>query len=209
MPLTGEAGSAPVGESSPIRSARGATRDPGVETAGDQARQVEHAVFCTRLRLQVAQEERLEDVGRDEADEPERQHGAVVVLVDMVSMPARHQFVEALVLDCPARVAYVANRRRACQALRQAGHREPFGDLLLEFAVELAPRGINVNCVAPGRIERPGALSAHYRDRPPPQGREGKPEELTAMVRFLCGPQCRYITGQTIHVNGGWYVSIN
>ena len=77
------------------------------------------------------------------------------------------------------------------------------------LAVELAPRGINVNCVAPGRIERPGALSAHYRDRPPPQGREGKPEELTAMVRFLCGPQSRYTTGQTIHVNGGWYVSIN
>ncbi len=77
------------------------------------------------------------------------------------------------------------------------------------LAVELAPQGITVNCVAPGRIERPGATSAHFRDRTIPLGREGKPEELTAMVRFLCGPQSRYTTGQTIHVNGGWYVSIN
>ena len=77
------------------------------------------------------------------------------------------------------------------------------------LAVELAPQGITVNCVALGRIERPGALSVHFRDRPIPMGREGKPEELTAMVRFLAGPQGRYITGQTIHVNGGWYVSVN
>lgn len=77
------------------------------------------------------------------------------------------------------------------------------------LAVELAPQGITVNCVAPGRIERPGALSVHFRDRPIPMGREGKPEELTAMVHFLAGPRGRYITGQTIHVNGGWYVSVN
>ena len=77
------------------------------------------------------------------------------------------------------------------------------------LAVELAPQEITVNCVAPGRIERPGALPAHYRERPVPLGREGKPEELVAMVRFLCGPQSRFTTGQTIHVNGGWYVSIN
>ncbi len=77
------------------------------------------------------------------------------------------------------------------------------------LAVELAPQGITVNCVAPGRIERPDAPGAHFRDSSIPLGREGRPEELTAMVRFLCGPQSRYTPGQTIHVNGGWYVSIN
>ncbi len=77
------------------------------------------------------------------------------------------------------------------------------------LAVELAPQEITVNCVAPGRIERPGPLPTHYRERPVPLGREGTPEELVAMVRFLCGPQSRFTTGQTIHVNGGWYVSIN
>jgi 3-oxoacyl-[acyl-carrier protein] reductase len=40
-------------------------------------------------------------------------------------------------------------------------------------------------------------------------GREGNPEEFAANVRFLCGPHSRYTTGQTLHVNGGWYVSVN
>ena len=78
------------------------------------------------------------------------------------------------------------------------------------LAVELGPQGITVNCVALGYIERPGgAPGGHFRDDNIPLGRAGKPEELTALVRFLCGPQGRYITGQTIHVNGGWYISVN
>jgi len=78
------------------------------------------------------------------------------------------------------------------------------------LAVELAPQGITVNCVALGQIERPGGPSGtHFHDRQVPLGREGKPGDLTAIIRLLCGPDGRYITGQTIHVNGGWYVSIN
>ena len=38
-----------------------------------------------------------------------------------------------------------------------------------------------------------------------PLGRQGTPEEIAAMVRFLVGPEGRYITGQTIHVNGGLF----
>jgi 3-oxoacyl-[acyl-carrier protein] reductase len=38
-------------------------------------------------------------------------------------------------------------------------------------------------------------------------GRRGAPDEVAAAVRFLCGPGARYITGQTIHVNGGAYLS--
>ena len=63
-------------------------------------------------------------------------------------MPACYEFVEALVLDCPARVAYVANRRRACQTLRQTRHSEPVRDLLLEFRAEIhhpdPPRAIDI-----------------------------------------------------------------
>jgi 3-oxoacyl-[acyl-carrier protein] reductase len=39
----------------------------------------------------------------------------------------------------------------------------------------------------------------------PPAGRFAEPEEIAATVRFLCGPESRYITGQLIHVNGGDY----
>ena len=76
------------------------------------------------------------------------------------------------------------------------------------LAFDLAPRRITVNCVVPGTIETvrglPGAPD-RPRDRRglPPIGRRGEPEEVAAMVRMLCGPDARYITGQTIHVNGG------
>jgi 3-oxoacyl-[acyl-carrier protein] reductase len=79
------------------------------------------------------------------------------------------------------------------------------------LALELAPQGITVNCVVPGTIDTvrglPGAPErpAHRR-APPPLGRLGAPEEVAAMVRMLCGPDTRYVTGQTIHVNGGAFM---
>jgi 3-oxoacyl-[acyl-carrier protein] reductase len=79
------------------------------------------------------------------------------------------------------------------------------------LALDLAPHQITVNCVVPGSIEsqrgipgvpeRPAARRA-----PPPIGRRGEPAEIAAMVRMLCGPDARYITGQAIHVNGGGYL---
>jgi 3-oxoacyl-[acyl-carrier protein] reductase len=38
--------------------------------------------------------------------------------------------------------------------------------------------------------------------------RPGEPEEVSALVRFLCGPGARFISGQTLHVNGAWHVTI-
>ena len=75
------------------------------------------------------------------------------------------------------------------------------------LALDLAADAITVNCVVPGRIatRREAGHSGHHRD-PPPLGREGRPEEVAALVRMLCGPDARYITGQSIHVNGGGYL---
>jgi 3-oxoacyl-[acyl-carrier protein] reductase len=79
------------------------------------------------------------------------------------------------------------------------------------MALDLAPKAITVNCVVPGMIESerglPGAPERPAARRaPPPIGRRGEPEEVAAMVRMLCGPDARYITGQAIHVNGGGYM---
>ena len=76
------------------------------------------------------------------------------------------------------------------------------------LALDLAPQHITVNCVVPGTIETvrglPGAPPRpDHRVTLPPIGRRGAPEEIAAMVRVLCGPDARYITGQSIHVNGG------
>ena len=77
------------------------------------------------------------------------------------------------------------------------------------FAAELASSAITVNCVAPGHIEttRTGDLPAHFRERPVPLGRAGRPNEIADMVRYLAGPKGRFITGQVFHVNGGWHMA--
>lgn len=79
------------------------------------------------------------------------------------------------------------------------------------MAIDLAEGGITVNCVVPGSIDTvrglPGAPDrSEERKAIPPIGRRGEPEELAAMVRMLCGPDSRFVTGQAIHVNGGGYM---
>jgi 3-oxoacyl-[acyl-carrier protein] reductase len=79
------------------------------------------------------------------------------------------------------------------------------------LAFDLAPFGITANCVVPGLIDTKRGKSGHgsaslAAARVPLVGRQGRPEEVASMVRMLCGPQARYITGQTMHVNGGAFV---
>jgi len=74
------------------------------------------------------------------------------------------------------------------------------------LARELAPQGIRANCVAPGTMNTLRAADRSGRPDPAkaiPIGRMGEAEEIATTVRFLCGPGASYITGQTIHVNGG------
>ncbi len=79
------------------------------------------------------------------------------------------------------------------------------------IAVEFAGRGVTANCVVPGRIGgRRSATAGHSPEMgggaEPLVGRSGTPEEVAAVVRQLCLPAGRYITGQTIHVSGGMYL---
>ncbi len=79
------------------------------------------------------------------------------------------------------------------------------------LAREVASRGITVNVVAPGFIEtdmtraltdeqRAGTLAAV------PAGRLGDPKEIASAVAFLASDEAGYITGETLHVNGGMYM---
>ena len=82
--------------------------------------------------------------------------------------------------------------------------------LARSLAVQLAASGVTVNCVVPGYVRKdegahaaldPAALERAI-DRVP-LGRLGLPDEIAALVAFLIGPDAAYITGQSIHVDGG------
>jgi 3-oxoacyl-[acyl-carrier protein] reductase len=76
------------------------------------------------------------------------------------------------------------------------------------IAAEVASRGITVNCVAPGMIETAmtDRLAAEQRARlgaAIPAGRFGRPDDVAAAVIYLASAEAAYVTGQTLHVNGG------
>ncbi|PIP97892.1 MAG: 3-oxoacyl-[acyl-carrier-protein] reductase, partial [Rhodobacterales bacterium CG18_big_fil_WC_8_21_14_2_50_71_9] len=76
------------------------------------------------------------------------------------------------------------------------------------LAAEVASRAITVNCVAPGFIETAmtGALNAAQKEKllgAIPAGRMGAPEEIASAVVYLASDEGAYVTGQTLHVNGG------
>jgi 3-oxoacyl-[acyl-carrier protein] reductase len=76
------------------------------------------------------------------------------------------------------------------------------------LAQEVATRGITVNCVAPGMIASPMTDALNEQQRAQilatiPQGRLGTPQEVAAACVFLASDEAAYVTGQTLHVNGG------
>lgn len=80
------------------------------------------------------------------------------------------------------------------------------------LAREIGSRNITVNCIAPGFIDTDmtKALNAQQTAamlQQIPLGRFGLPEDIAAAVCFLASPQAGYITGSTLHVNGGMYMS--
>ncbi|MBZ2167642.1 3-oxoacyl-ACP reductase FabG [Marinobacter sp. F4216] len=79
------------------------------------------------------------------------------------------------------------------------------------LAKEMSNRGITANCVAPGFIDTDMTKKLDDRQREAmleiiPAGRLGEPEEVAAVVAFLASDAAAYVSGETIHVNGGMYM---
>jgi 3-oxoacyl-[acyl-carrier protein] reductase len=112
------------------------------------------------------------------------------------------------IINISSVVASSGNAGQANYAAAKAGM-EGFARAL---AMEIGSRGITVNCVAPGFIdtdmtrelgeEQTQALLSKI-----PLGRYGQPQEIAAVVGFLASAEAGYITGETIHANGGMYMA--
>jgi 3-oxoacyl-[acyl-carrier protein] reductase len=95
----------------------------------------------------------------------------------------------------------MGNRGQANYAAAKAG----LHGAVKSLAIEVASRGVTVNAVAPGIIESPMTRAAFAEEevaRLVPMKRRGTPEEVAAVVRFLCSDEASYLSGQVIAVNG-------
>jgi 3-oxoacyl-[acyl-carrier protein] reductase len=101
---------------------------------------------------------------------------------------------------------FTGNATRSSYAAAKAG----VAAFTKSLALEHVQDGLNINAIAPGRIETP-RVRGHYSDEAwaaavakIPMGRPGIPEEIASAALFLVLDENKYITGQTIHVNGAW-----
>ena len=111
------------------------------------------------------------------------------------------------IINISSTSAVLGNKGQANYAAAKAG----IEAMSRSLARELGSRNINVNCVAPGFIETDMTkeISEGNEDllaSQIPLGRLGKPNEIAEVMHFLASDQANYITGQTLHVNGGLYM---
>ena len=121
-------------------------------------------------------------------------------------LPALRQSGEGTIVNIGGLSAHTGAKNRAHVVTAKAG----IIGFTRALAHDLAADGITVNCVVPGLIGTPRAKDkpepAHHLTHQTITGERGKPEDVAAAVRFLCGPGARYINGQAIHANGGAYL---
>jgi len=111
------------------------------------------------------------------------------------------------IINISSASASIGNRGQSNYAAAKAGV-EAFTKSL---AKEVGRRDITINAIAPGYIstdmtENNKGVNADYLVKEIPLGRFGEPEEVASLISFMCSNGASYITGQTIHINGGLYM---
>jgi NAD(P)-dependent dehydrogenase (short-subunit alcohol dehydrogenase family) len=129
-----------------------------------------------------------------------------VFLCCQAVLPAMLKQKHGKIVSISSIYGFTGNATRSSYAAAKAG----VAVFTKSLALEVVNDGINVNAIAPGRVATP-KVRGRYSDEQwaeataqIPAGRAGTPDEIAATALFLVLNENRYITGQTIHVNGAW-----
>jgi 3-oxoacyl-[acyl-carrier protein] reductase len=141
----------------------------------------------------------------------ERWHAVLAVALDgaflcsQAALPLLRESGRGAIVNIGGLTAHTGARNRAHVVTAKAG----LVGLTRALAHDLSREAITVNCVVPGVIDtvREGAEPSHRAERVTLVGRKGVPDDVASAVRWLAGPGARYITGQTLHVNGGLHLA--
>src|SRR6185503_1885879 len=129
-----------------------------------------------------------------------------VFLCSQAALPTMLERKYGKIVNISSIYGFTGNATRSSYAAAKAG----VAAFTKSLALEVVNDGINVNAVAPGRVTTPRVRN-RYTDEAwaaavaqVPMGRAGTPEEIASAVLFLATDENRYVTGQTIHINGAW-----
>lgn len=131
-----------------------------------------------------------------------------VFLVSQAAVPALRESDAAAIVNIGGLTAHTGAEHRAHVVAAKAG----VVGLTKAMAHDLAEVGITVNCVVPGMIDTErhaaagGAEPMHRGKRTNLVGHRGNPADVAEAVAYLAGPSGRYVTGTSLHVNGGAYL---
>ncbi len=130
-------------------------------------------------------------------------------LCTRAALPHLQRSAMSSIINIGGLSGHTGSPRRAHVVAAKAG----LAGLTRALAHDLGPDGITVNCVVPGLIDTvrgasaTGGTPAMHSLHRTLVGRHGQPDDIAALVCYLCGPQARYLTGQTLHANGGAYLT--
>ena len=148
--------------------------------------------------------------------EPDHLLEVDVILTRHICRISYYAFVDYGLTD-RGRIVLFSSIRAAQPRAGQTGYsaaKAAIQGMTRSMAVEYGPRGVTVNCIAPGAVESPrteaniaaGVVSREELIARTPTGRLTTPEDVANLALFLCSPQAAQITGQVITVDGGWSV---
>lgn len=182
-------------------------------TQKESAREMVQAVLDRWRRVDIlvnvaggAERKRALDMTAEDWDRVIDMNLKSVFLCSQAVLPTMLRQRSGKIVNISSIYGFTGNATRSSYAAAKAG----VAAFTKSLALEHAQDGLNVNAIAPGRIETPRVRS-HYSDEAwaaavaqIPMARAGTPEEIAGTALFLVVDENKYITGQTIHVNGAW-----